>query len=192
MKTVKLSHSILSNWAMGRQEEAIGQYLGKPYPATPAMELGKTWDEIWNEHIIRTNDMPYELSKVAVQLNNPVVQQKYRKTIPFSDDYQILLSGVPDLVHDNGKVIVDFKCGRTRATDYIDGFQLDYYKLLLPDAIRGEYRCWNPYLKSLTIGVKFLDDLNAERALNHILTYGGEMISYLESQRLLIDYKEEK
>ena len=189
MITVKLSHSILAAWAMGRQEDAVGMYLGKPLAATPAMELGKAWDEIWEGVILKTGVMPKELATVSYELVTPVVQQKYRKIIPFSDQYQILLSGVPDLVHDDGKVIVDFKCGRTNATDYIEKFQLDYYKLLLPDAIRGEYRCYNPYLKSLTIGIKYLNDSNAEAALNHIITYGGEMIDYLASQRLIKDHK---
>ena len=193
MKTVKLSHSILSAWAQGKQEDAIGMYLGKDIPATPAMKLGKAWDEIWEKYIRDTGLMPKELAGDFNQeftLNMPVMQQKYRKTIPFSDQYQILLSGVPDLVHNDGKIIVDFKCGRSTANDYIERFQLDYYKLLLPDAVMGEYRCWNPYLKTLTVGIKFLSDHNAENALNHILTYGGEMIDYLASQRLIKDYKD--
>ena len=186
MITVKLSHSILSAWAMGRQEDAIGMYLGKDLPASPAMELGKAMDEIWNKQINDTKVRPLELG--GGELNNPVTQQKYRKVIPFSDQYQILLSGVPDCV--DGNVIDEHKCGRTTAGDYIEKFQLDYYKLLVPEATIGVYRCWNPYLKQLTVGVKFLGDWNAEQAINHIITYGGEMIEYLASQRLLTDYKE--
>jgi len=34
-----------------------------------------------------------------------------------------------------------------------------------------------------------LTEDNAENALNHIITYGGEMIQYLESNRLLKNYK---
>lgn len=191
MTTIKLSYSILSNWAMGRQEDAVASYLGKQIPATPAMELGKAYDTLWSAHILKTKELPSELG--GGSLNSPIVQQKLAKLIPFSEQYQIYLVGVPDLIDistDGGATIVDFKCGRTQANAYIDKFQLDYYKLLVPDATLGVYRCYNPYLKELTVGVKFLNDHNAENALNHILTYGGEMIDYLASQRLIKDFKE--
>lgn len=188
MVTVKLSHSILSAWAMGRQEDAVGMYMGKDLPATPAMELGKAYDEIWEKYVQDNGKLPEELG--GRELVSPVLQQKYRKLIPFSDDYQILLSGVPDMVSGEGTEITDFKCGRSTAGDYIERFQLDYYKFLLPDATIGYYLCYNPYFKSLTVGVKFLDDHNAENALNHILTYGGEMIEYLAANKLIIDFKE--
>lgn len=190
MITVKLSHSILSAWAQGKQEDAIGMYMGKDIPATPAMELGKAMDQLWNIYIEKHHRRPEELG--GGELTDPVTQQKYRKIIPFNDEYQILISGVPDLVHGEGGTIIDeHKCGRTPATDYVHRFQLDYYKLLIPEATMGVYRCYNPYLKSLTVGVKFLDDSNAERALNHIITYGGEMIEYLASQKLIKNFKEE-
>jgi len=185
MITVKLSYSVLSNWSMGRQEEAVGQYLGKPLPATPAMELGKAYDELWSAHVTKTHRLPDELG--GGELKDPIVQQKYEKLIPFSDNYQILFRGVPDLV--NTDTIVDFKCGRTKANDYIDKWQLDAYKLLLPDATIGKYLCFNPYLKTLSVAIKFLSDVNAENALNNILTFGGEMIEFLAANRLIQDFK---
>ncbi len=188
MVTIKLSHSILSAWSQGRQEEAVGMYLGKPLPSTPAMDLGKLNHEIWEKHIKATGTLPQELG--GGELRDPITEQKYRKLIPFSDDYQILISGVPDLTHDKAK-LEEFKCGRTEALNYIDSFQLDYYKLLLPDVIIGTYRAWNPYLRKLTVGIKYLSDSNAERALEHILTFGGEMIEYLGANKLIIDYKGE-
>lgn len=198
MITVKLSHSILSAWAMGRQEEAVGMYLGKPLPASEAMELGKTYDEIWNDYILTHKERPLELG--GGKLENPQVQVKFRKRIPFSDDYEIVLSGVPDMIdtatgdYDGVKfkapmIIDEHKCGRTTANQYIDRFQLDYYKLLVPDATLGVYRCYNPYLDSLTIAVKYLSDSNAERALEHVITFGGEMIQYLAANKLIIDFK---
>ena len=183
--TVKLSHSILSAWAKGQSEQAIGYYLGKDLPASDAMELGKLNHEIWERYITKNKSLPVELG--GGKLRDPITEQKYRKLIPFSDNYQILISGVLDLEDDN--VITDFKCGRSEATSYTDSFQMDYYKLLRPDAKTGVYRCWNPYLKKLTIGIRFLSDKDAERALEHIITFGGEMILYLASQKLLVDYK---
>ena len=106
---------------------------------------------------------------------------------PLNDDMQILLRGVPDLT--DGNRIIDFKCGNTEATSYVDGMQLDYYKLLYPEGNIGEYWCYNPYFKTYTKGIKFLGRANAEAALNHIYTHGTELIDYLKANRLLRDYK---
>lgn len=195
IKTIKLSHSILSAWSSGKFEEAIGQYLGKSLPATPAMELGKLKHKIWANHIQKFGSLPLELG--GNDLHQPIVEQKWQKLIPFSDNYQILLRGIIDLEDDG--ILTDHKCGLSTPSAYLDSLQLDYYKLLRPEAHTGVYRCHNPYKcdanckddehSCFQVGVKFLDDSNAERALEHILTFGGEMIEYLEANKLFIDYK---
>jgi len=195
MKTIKLSHSILSAWSSGKFEEAVGQYLGKPLPATPQMQLGKLKHKIWANHIQEHKTLPPELGGNA--LTAPIVEQKWQKIIPFSEGYQILLRGVIDLEDDN--VLIDHKCGLGTPATYVDGTQLDYYKLLRPDATLGKYLCHNPYKcdascapdnhQCFTVGVKFLDDSNADHALEHIITFGAEIIQYLESQKLIKDYK---
>jgi len=185
MKTLKLSHSIISQWKEGRWEEAIGQYLGKPFPATPAMELGKLYDEKWNKYILETGELPKELG--GGTLKNPRVQIKYAIRIPFSDEYEILLRGVPDLTEDD--TITDFKCGRTEANNYVGKMQLDYYSLFKPEAKVGKYLCYNPYKETLTVGVKFLTQDNRDNALNEIMTYGAEILQYLLANKMFADYK---
>lgn len=195
MKTIKLSYSILSQWSQGNFEEAIGQYLGKSLPATPAMELGKLKHKIWANHIQKFGSLPLELG--GNDLHQPIVEQKWQKLIPFSDNYQILLRGIIDLEDDG--ILTDHKCGLSTPSAYLDSLQLDYYKLLRPEAHTGVYRCHNPYKcdatcspdnhTCLTIGIKFLDQTNAEKALEHIITFGGELIQYLEANKLVIDYK---
>lgn len=186
MKTLKISHSIISAWKEGRQEEAIAMYLGKPYPATDAMELGKLYDEKWTKYIEEHKKLPDELG--GDELSNPRTQIKYQVTIPFSDEYQILLRGVPDLTDD--AMITDFKCGRTEANAYIGKMQLDYYSLFKPDIKTGRYICFNPYTKTKTVGIKFLSQHNRDNAINDILTFGGEILEYLLYQKLFKDYKE--
>lgn len=183
---VKLSFSILDAWAKGNYEQAVSYYLGKPFPPTPAMELGKLKHEIWEGEIRKSSKLPQELG--GIKLKSPVLEQKYEKLIPFSDDISILIRGVPDCT--DGEVIHEFKCGMTTAKTYIDSLQLDYYKLLLPDTRIGFYRCYNPYFDTMTLGVKFLNDNNAQSALEHIISNGGEMIDYLQTQKLLINYEE--
>lgn len=195
MKTIKLSHSILSAWSSGKYEDAVAMYLGKGIPVTPAMELGSLKHKIWANYIQANKKLPPELG--GDELKAPIVEQKWQKFIPFSEGYQILLRGVIDLEDDN--VLVDHKCGLGSPVSYLDGEQLDYYKLLRPDATLGKYLCHNPYKcdasctpdnhQCFQVGVKFLTDENAERALEHIITFGGEMIQYLEVNKLLIDYK---
>jgi len=187
MKTVKLSYSILNAWSSGKWEDAVGMYRGKQIPTTPYMELGKTKHTQWEQYTVKTGELHPELG--GGKLTNPITEQKYSKMIPFSDDYQILIRGIIDLEYGDN-VIVDYKCGRTMPSNYIDGWQLDLYKLLRPNATLGKYLCFNPYSETLAVGVKFLSDHNAEHALENIITYGGEMIDYLITNRLLIDYKE--
>ena len=187
MKTLKLSYSIISQWKMGRFEEAIATYLGKPYPTTDAMELGKLYDEKWNKHIESTGKLPDELG--GGDLKNPHVQKKYQARIPFTEDCDILLRGVIDLLDDD--MITDNKCGRTEAVNYVDQTQLDYYSLFAPDRKIGRYLCYNPYTGTLTVGIKFLNEKVRERAIEEILTYGGEIYNYLQAHKLFIDYKKE-
>ena len=202
MTTVKLSFSILDHWAHGRFEEAISSYLGKEVPPTPYMELGKLFHEKWADEILETKRMPAELG--GQKLKNPIVEQKYQKIIPMGSRYQILLRGVIDLECEEkiGIIVQDHKCGTGRCSSYVDKLQLDYYKLLRPNATIGRYACHNPYKcealcqkKKLKkhecygYGIKFLTEKNAEDALNHIITYGGEIIQYLEANNMIKDYK---
>lgn len=186
MKTLKLSYSIISNWKQGRYEEAIGQYLGKPLPATDVMELGKLYDQRWNEHIEKFGKLPDELG--GEDLVDPKVQKKYQVIIPFTDEYQILLRGVLDIEEPHR--ITDNKCGRTEAISYVDHTQLDYYSIFKPEISEGLYRCYNPYMESLTVGVKYFNQETREAAIEEIITFGGEILEYLLANKLFIDYKD--
>jgi len=185
MKILKLSYTIISLWQQGRYEEAIGIYVGKPFVSTPAMDLGKLYDEKWNKYILETNELPKELG--GGLLDNPQVQKKYQVILPLSEEYEILLRGVPDLTEPT--MITDFKCGRTEANQYVGKQQLDYYSLFKPEAKVGRYLCFNPYLNTLTVGIKFLSEETRENAINDIITTGGEILQYLLANKLFIDYK---
>ena len=186
MKTLKLSYSIISNWKQGRYEEAVGQYLGKPLPATDAMELGKLYDQKWNEHIEAHGTLPDELG--GGNLDHPKVQHKYQVMIPFTDEYQILLRGVLDIEEPHR--ITDNKCGRTEAISYVDQTQLDYYSIFKPDISEGLYRCYNPYMNTLTVGVKYFSQETRDNTIEEIVTFAGEILDYLLANKLFIDYKE--
>lgn len=185
---IKMSYTILNNWMQGRYEEAVANYLGKPIVSSPAMQLGKLKHEIWQRYIDENKSLPLELG--GGKLRDPLTERKYEKLIPLGK-YDILFRGVIDLEHtEKGVILEDFKCGLSESGTYLNGWQLDAYKLLRPDAVEGRYRCFNPYTDTYTVGVKYLSEANAEKALENIITFGSELIQYLESQKLLIDYKE--
>lgn len=186
MITVKLSYSILHAWEQGRYEEAVGMYLGKDLPATPEMELGRLKHQLWERYIRKNNALPPELG--GNPLVNPQPEVKKQLIIPFSDKIQILLRGIPDCPDDTG-ICYEFKCGMREAVSYVDEMQLPFYKLLVPTIHTGIYKCYNPYTGRHTTGVVFLDEAARDRALEYIITYGGELIDYLQAQRLIINYK---
>lgn len=159
-------------------------YIGKPLPATPAMELGRLMDEKWTKYINENGGLPEELG--GDELKNPRTQVKYQLLIPFTDDYQILLRGVPDILTDD--YIIDLKCGRTEASSYVNKMQLDYYSLFKPEIKEGKYICYNPYTEKYSVGVKFLSQINRDNALEEIVTYGGEILDYLLANKLFKDY----
>lgn len=191
MITVKLSYSILHAWEQKRFEDSIAMYLGKELPTTPYLELGKIKHKQWADYTIATGKMHPELGKD--ELINPIVEQKYQKIIPFNNNIQILIRGILDLEHIDSKKtnwITDYKCGKGVPSSYLDGWQLDLYKLLRPKATHGMILCFDPYLNITARGIKYLSIYNAERAIENIITYGGELIQYLQTNKLLIDYKE--
>jgi hypothetical protein len=184
MKTVKLSYSILHAWEQKRFEDAIGMYLGKELPENPYLELGKLKHKQWADWTQATGTIHPELG--TEKLVKPIVEQKYEKLIPFSDDIQILIRGIIDM--EDGDWITDYKCGIGTPSSYIEAWQLDLYKLLRPHATIGQYICFDPYREVVARGIKYLHDSNAEYALEQIITHGGEMINYLEINKLLKDY----
>ncbi len=149
------------------------------------MELGRAKHLQWEKFTPAHNKLHPELG--STKLTTPLSEVKYQKLIPLGDDMQILLRGVPDCT--DGSIVHEFKCGQGLPSTYVDSFQLPYYKLLLPELQEGYYRCFNPYTKKTTVGLQFLTDTDAENALEHIITYGSEMIEYLQANRLLINYK---
>jgi hypothetical protein len=183
--TIKLSYTILNAWKQGRFEEAVAQYLGKPLIPTPQMELGKLKHELWERYVNENKALPLELG--GGKLRDPITEQKYEKRIPLGE-YEILFRGVIDLEDED--VITDYKCGLSEPASYLSGWQLDAYKLLRPTAKLGRYICFNPYSDTYSVGAKFLGPKQAENALEHIITYGSEMVDYLKTQKLLKDFQE--
>ena len=186
MKTVKLSYTILNAWAMGRQEDAVGMYLGKELPKTDAMELGWLYHKKFENESKATKSLPEVLG--GDRLINPLIEQKCERLLDFSDDYKILIRGVLDV--EDVTLGIDYKVGRSKASSYNNSMQHTVYKVLRPHLTKFMYICFNPYLKEVERSLVYLTDETLYNGLNFIYTYAGEIIGYLESQKMLIDYKE--
>lgn len=188
MTTVKLSYSILNSWSQNRYEDAVGMYLGKGIPETPALQLGKLKHELWAQEVMKNKALPIDFG--GKKLKNPIVEQKYEQIIPFSDDIQILLRGVIDTSDD--PIIYEYKCGMTPSGVYADSMQGPYYTLFRPEAKEIHYLCYNPYTKKHTNSVRFVEESTREKAIEHIISNASEMIDYLQVQRLLKNYEGSK
>lgn len=188
MTTVKLSHTTLSAWAKGNYEDAVAYYLGKGVPSTPQMELGSLKHDEWAKHIEQHKTIPDELG--GGTLVDPIVEQFYGTAVPFTDDIQIYLIGRFDCV-DNG-IVYDWKCGQSLPSSHTNGHQLGYYQTILKandvEVHEGRFVCFNPITKQHKVGVQYLTDKTLDAALEHIMTFGGELINYLQTQKLLKDY----
>ena len=192
MIIVKLSYSILNAWSHGRYEDAVNLYLGRDMPEVPIIELGKAMHDKWALYTLNHGRIHPQLG--GGKVINPTVEQKYEKILPLNEKMCILLRGIPDLTSDHpdgkgGLLYTEYKCGMRGATSYVDDLQGDYMKLLDPAIREMHYICYNPYFKTKTIGVRYLTEDNAMNALEHIMTFGGELISYLQVNKLLVNYK---
>lgn len=185
MIVVKLSYTILWAWSQYKYEDAVSYYLNRDLPLTKEIELGRLKHARWAMYTMQHKKLHADLG--GDKLTDPVVEQKYEKLIPLGDKYIILLRGIPDCT--DGPICYEYKCGSKTAVEYIDDLQLDYMKLLNPELKEGRYICYNPYFKRKTVGIKYLTEDNAMTALEHVVTFGGEIIEYLQSQRMLVNYK---
>lgn len=178
-------------WARHEYDDAISYYLGKRIPPSPAMELGDLKHKEWAAHIERTKTIPDELG--GGKLRDPIIEQFFGVTLPFSDKYQIHVISRIDLFDQS--VIRDWKCGKSKPSTHLSAdraTQLDMYQLTLEanghKPTEGRIVCFNPYTRKVETGIQYLNEQTKERALNFIMTIGGEMIPHLEAEGLLKNY----
>lgn len=184
METLKVSYSILNAWSQGQYEQAVSYYLGRDFPATQQMELGRLKHKAIELHIAQNNCLPDYFG--GGQLADPIIEKKREKVIRLSDTFSILLRGVPDCI--DGTTLYEWKIGKTPALSYVDSLQMNYYKLLVPELTVGRYYCLNPYTDETTTAVKFLTKKGVDTAIEHVVTFGSEFFDYLKANKLFTNY----
>lgn len=178
---IRVSYSILSAWARGDIDRALGPFLGKEIAPTQAMIEGKHWHAKWEKETNRTGCRPkiFGGEKIAnVQTEVKIVKQL--------NDWCIL-SGVIDLQSPTQNE--DHKTGRSSATDYASSFQHKFYQVLDPSKKKFRYNCFNQHLPKdhpdrVTVSVVHLTRNTLEDGLEDILTHSAELRQYLIGQGL--------
>jgi len=173
----RLSYTTLSRWERGESDTAIASYLGKPHPyPTPVMELGKAKHELWEREIKKTAQIPQELG--GGRLRAPITERKHERLIDVGDGHQIELVGVIDL-EANG-TLYDWKVSIRNVNAFAGSWQKQYYKLLIPEAKRFEFRAYNPILETYGIAVCYLTDKDIDEGLEKVISLSTDFIATLE------------
>lgn len=186
-KVWRLSYSTLEMWQQGESDRAIAGFLGKKHPfTTPMLELGRTKHKLWESEVLRTGCIPKELG--GQKLNNPIVERKHVRDLILGDGSILQLVGVLDC--EDYPIIRDWKVSMRSPSVFLSSHQKYYYKLLIPEAERFEWRVWNPLTKKYGVVYAHLDDTDIDKGLDWVLTVATDFIN---SYELMIgeDYNDE-
>lgn len=187
MSVIRVSYSILSQWARGDSESmqrAIDIYLRKPFTPTRQMEEGSRYHKEWENEAKQTNKLP----KVFGARDFTKPQFEIKKAINLGDtnpDYAWLqLVGVLDVL--DGILGIDYKTGVMASQFYANSYQHKLYQILFPEMKRFEYHAYNQYTGETTMSICHLSQETLEDGLNFLLTQAGSFRAYLEQNDLVL------
>ncbi len=175
---IRVSYSILAAWERGDIDRAVAPYAGVEIEPTQAMIDGKKYHERWERYTKRTKRLPKVFGNR--KLNNPKLESETKKVVQLND--WCYLSGVLDVLDE--KLGIDYKTGKSTATDYANGKQHNVYQILYPMLERFEYHCFNQHLhrkdpQRATMSVVYLNRETLETAIEWVLTLAAELREYL-------------
>lgn len=182
MNRLRVSYTLLNLWRAGRFQDALDYYQKKPLPVTPAMEMGKQWDDYVNQYVVEHNAMPPEFGGDA--LKNPRPQMKIE--VPFNEMCDVVI--VPDILTDD--TLWENKTGNSKdSADYCQDFQVSMYlmalelKGIVPEkAIICHY---DQYSQTHDKSLIWNTPEERERGRNFIETLSPEIHSFFSAQGLL-------
>lgn len=175
---IRVSYSILNAWLNGDIDRAVAPFAGIEVGPTQAMLDGKTWHARWERETRRTGCLPKVFG--ARKLNRADLELDTKKVRKIND--WCVLSGILDVR--DGKTGIDYKTGRSSATDYANSMQAKVYQVLYPEMDRFEFHCMNQHLvKSdqdrVTMSIVHLTRKTLEEGLEWIMTMAAELREYL-------------
>lgn len=175
---IRVSYSILNSWAKGDFDRAIAPYAGTEIEPTEAMEYGKKKHAAWEKESRRTGCLPRRFG--GRKLVSPQFELNTKKVQKVND--WCYLSGVLDVL--DGDVAIDYKTGRTPASEYLNSRQHECYQILYPKIKRFEYHCCNQHLQRkddgyITVAVAYLSRKTLRDGIEWVLTNAAELREYL-------------
>ena len=175
---IRVSYSILNSWARGDIDRAVAPYAGVEIEATEAMEYGKKKHEAWEKETRRTGRLPARFG--GRKLKSPQLELNTKKVRKLND--WCYLSGVLDVL--DGDTAIDYKTGRTPASEYLNSKQHECYQILYPNIKRFEYHCFNQHLCRsddgyITVAIAYLDKNTLKNGIEWVLTMAAELREYL-------------
>lgn len=175
---IRVSYSILSSWARGDIERAVAPYAGIEIEPTKAMEYGKKKHADWEKETKRTGRLPRRFG--GRKLSSPKLELSTKKVRKLTD--WCYLSGVLDVL--DGDTAIDYKTGKTPASEYMSSRQHECYQILYPNITRFEYHCCNQHLRRkddgyITMSIVYLTKNTMREGLEWVLTMAAELREYL-------------
>lgn len=176
----RASYTILDQWNSGNWEMAVKMYFKLDKFVTPQMEAGREWHAKWAKHITDTKTMPVEFGGKA--LTAPIPEQK---TVVNLDEWLDLV-GVIDCY--DTPTIYEWKTGKKTSEAYAGSQQGGIYALLGTYSKKYvekiEIHHFDQYSKKSDMSIVWVTDELLENTYNWIVTVGGEMHNYLQTQGL--------
>lgn len=175
---IRVSYSILNSWAKGDIDRAVAPYAGVEIEPTEAMEYGKKKHAAWEKETLRTGRLPRRFG--GRKLVSPKLELSTKRVRKIND--WCYLSGVLDVL--DGDTAIDYKTGKTPASDYLNSRQHECYQILYPNIKRLEYHCCNHHLRRkddgyITVAVAYLNKKTLRDGIEWVLTNAAELREYL-------------
>lgn len=175
---IRVSYSILNSWAKGDIDRAVAPYAGIEIESTEAMEYGKKKHAAWEKETSRTGRLPRCFG--GRKLTSPKLELSTKRVRKLND--WCYLSGVLDVL--DGETAIDYKTGKTPASEYLNSRQHECYQILYPSIKRFEYHCRNHHLRRkddgyITVAVAYLNKKTLRDGIEWVLTNAAELREYL-------------
>lgn len=182
MKPIKFraSYSVISTWASGNWDMAVGMYFKLKKFQTEAMAAGAEIHKEWEAEIKKTKALPKVFGGKA--LNNPKPEFKTVVELePWLD-----LVGVIDVLDE--PTVYEFKTGKTSSEIHANSIQTGVYGVLATYAgiyvDKTEIYHFDQYKNKTDMSVVYLTDKYLNDAHNWIISFASEMHSYFTENNL--------
>lgn len=175
---IRVSYSILNSWAHGDIDRATAPYRGERPGTTEAMRYGKEMHRRWERETARTNCLPKVFG--GKSLSSPALELSTKRAARINE--WCALVGVLDLK--DGDLGIDYKTGRSTASEYANSKQHECYQMLYPGLTRFEYYCFNQHLHHsdsdrVTVSIVYLSRRTLADGIEWALTNAAELREYL-------------